>query len=448
MKVNFQKIIAVCVTACICLSLLTFTVMADNYGGIVGVTQNDVDYILDILNIAKDVASGQKSVQEGYSAIQASCNRVVSQNVKSAITFPFSSETELNGVTPRDFADKITTNVRQGLRGLGGDIDDNTITTDNVDMQGCGAALYIPNYGGKEYCIEYMSYGEFYYEGEQLYYHTHGVCKRTLKSYGGSPQTSDYYQDGFAKYNSDYIYYGDWRYSDGSSADDKTTPTQSIIQGIDTSQLTDQELIDLLQDMVNKLKLQFPDLSTIEGLLASIYNRLGTLDSDNDNELLSQILTAIQALQTSGGGGDNTELINALNEIKNKLVFGEGDNISSLAELLKTLIDNQLIADDFVIDEDAYNQRGEVLKLRLLGKFGFIESLKSLISYMMNSYSSSSELPTLTLKIFDTSAEMDFSWLTEHLPLFQAILAAYIYISYAFHTYRKIPSYINGGDNE
>ena len=435
-------------TVCICFSLLAVNVFADNYGGIIGITQNDVDYILDILNIAKDVASGQKSVQEGYSAVLASGNRLVSQHVKTAIAFPFSSETELNGVTPRDFADKVTTNVRQGLRGLGGDIDDNTITTDNVDMQGCGAALYIPDYGGHEYCIFYMSYGEFYYEGDQLYYRTHGVCKRTLKSYGGSPQTSDYYQDGFNKYNQNYIYYGDWRYADGGAADDKTTPTQSIIQGIDTSQLTDQELIDLLQDMINKLKLQFPDLSTIEGLLASIYNRLGTLDSDNDNELLSQILTAIQALQTSGGGGDNTELINTLNEIKNKLVFGEGDNISSLAELLKTLIDNQLTADDFIIDEDAYNQRGEVLKLRLLGKFGFIESLKSLISYMMNSYSSSASLPALTLKIFDTSAEMDFSWLTEHLPLFQAILAAYIYISYAFHTYRKIPSYINGGDNE
>lgn len=459
MKVNFQKIIAVCVTACICLSLLTVNVFADNYGGIVGITQNDVDYILDILNIAKDVASGQKSVQEGYSAVLASGNRLVSQQVKTAIVFPFSSETELNGVTPRDFADKITTNVRQGLRGLGGDIDDNTITTDNVDTKGYGAIMHIDTANSSlpwdNYYCDYIIISTVDGSIRSATFYGSDNLHTWNDIYAGDKSNS--FKNGLIFDNIDILnsvgdfttkFYGDIRYSDGSSADSIKSPTQSITQGIDTSQLTDQELIDLLQDMVNKLKLQFPDLSTIEGLLASIYNRLGTLDSDNDNELLSQILTAIQALQTSGGGGDNTELINTLNEIKNKLVFGEGDEISSLAELLKTLIDNQLSADDFVIDEDAYNQRGEVLKLRLLGKFEFIESLKGLISYMMTSYSSSASLPALTLKIFDTSAEMDFSWLTEHLPLFQAILAAYIYISYAFHTYRKIPSYINGGDNE
>lgn len=447
MKVNFQKIIVVCVSVCICISLLVVNVYADDYSGITEIVQNDVDCITSVLNVVKDVLSGEKSVQEGYSAIQAIGNRVVKQNVKEVLTLPYNSETELNGVTPRDFADKITTNVRKGLRDMGGDITENTITTDNIDTKGAGAVLYMPNVNGREYEIYYMNYGEFYYNGSDLYFSTNGMFKRTLKSYGGDPVTSDYLENRTGLASDSFKYYGDWRYrEDGSPASDKTSPVQSTFQVIDTSQMSDSDLIELLQDMINKLNIEFPDLSTIEGLLSAIYNRLGTLDSDNDNELLSQILTAIQALQ--GSGGDNAEIINSLDDIKNNLVYNDGDNIQTLAEQLKELIDNQLTSDDFTIDEDAFNQRGEVLKLRLFGKFGFIESLKNLISYMMNSYSSSSELPTLTLKIFDTSAEMNFSWLSEHLPLFQAILAAYIYISYAFHTYRKIPSYINGGDNE
>lgn len=436
MKVNFQKIIAVCVTACICLSLLTVNVFAENTG-----MTNVVKQIENIVNDNKELSAGNISEEEYNERM----NRHVGA-LGLTVTSDFMGLTGVMNLLTKcgiDTTDFWHQYYGQNMGGVGGG---GNRGEPDFDMQGCGAALYMPNVNGREYEIIYMTYGEFYYVGEQLYYRTHSVSKRIVKSFGGSPQTSDYNQDVFNTYNSNFKYYGDWRYSDGSSADDKTTDINYTIPPLEEQ---DEETIyDFLDDLINKLKLQYPDLSTIEGLLASIYNRLGTLDSDNDNELLSQILTAIQALQTSGGGGDNTELINTLNEIKNKLVFGEGDNISSLAELLKTLIDNQLSADDFVIDEDAYNQRGEVLKLRLLGKFGFIESLKSLISYMMNSYSSSASLPALTLKIFDTSAEMDFSWLTEHLPLFQAILAAYIYISYAFHTYRKIPSYINGGDNE
>ena len=317
---NIKNRIVICIfTFLFAVSVVMLPVSADDYSGITGIAQADVDYIVSVLYIAKQVASGEKTVLEGYNQFTSLNNNIVSKVVKDNITFPYNSETELNGVTPRDFADKITTNVRQGLRGLGGDIDDNTLTTDNVDMQGCGAALYVPDYGGHEYCIFYMSYGEFYYE-DQLYYRTHGVCKRTLKSYGGSPQTSDYYQDGFNKYNQNYIYYGDWRYADGGAADDKTTPTQSITQGIDTSQLTDQELIDLLQDMINKLNIEFPDLSTIEGLLRAIYNKECGISSQITYST-SEINAAILALTNSNAAGSEN-IVNTLLEIRKELQNG------------------------------------------------------------------------------------------------------------------------------
>lgn len=381
-----KKILCLVLAIVVCIQVISFSVFADDYSGITGIVQNDVDCLTSVLNVVKDVLSGEKSVQEGYSAIQAIGNRVVKQNVKEVLTLPYNSETELNGVAPRDFADKITTNVRQGLRGLGGEIDDNTITTDNVDMQGCGAALYIPNYGGKEYCIEYMSYGEFYYEGDQLYYRTHGVCKRTLKSYGGSPQTSNYNEEGFGKYNSDYIYYGDWRYADGGAADDKTTPTQSITQGIDTSQLSDQELIDLLQDMVNKLKLQFPDLSTIEGLLSAIYSELKLLDHDDDNSLLSTINNSILSLKTSienlkiEGTENNFDFSNLFGDLNFKDLIKDNKLVVDI-DLSDILSGNKVFSDNalnfyFKVEDDYASTKFTELKDKFDSKFSFIDTLK------------------------------------------------------------------------
>ena len=378
-----KKIISLILAFVVCIQVISLSVFADNYGGIVGITQNDVNYIVDILNIAKDVASGQKSVQEGYSAVRALNDRVVSQNVKDMI--PFSSETELNGVTPRDFADKITTNVRQGLRDLGGDIDDNTVTTDNVDMQGCGAALFMPNINGREYEILYMTYGEFYYD-DQLYYRTHGVCKRTIKSYGGSPQTSDYNQEGFNKFNSNYKYYGDWRYADGGAADDKTTPTQSITQGIDTSQLTDQELIDLLQDMRNNFKLQFHDLSTIEGLLAAIYSELKFLDHDDDNSLLSTINNSILSLKTSienlkiEGTENNFDFSNLFGDLNFKDLVKDNKLVVDI-DLSDILSGNKVFSENalsvyFNVEDDYASTKFSELKDKFDSKFSFIETLK------------------------------------------------------------------------
>lgn len=381
-----KKIISLVLAFFVCIQVISLSVFADDYSGITGIGQADVDYIVSVLYIAKQVASGEKTVLEGYNQFTSLNNNLVSKVVKDNITFPYNSETELNGVTPRDFADKITTNVRQGLRGLGGDIDDNTITTDNVDMQGCGAALYIPGYGGHEYCIFYMSYGEFYYEGDQLYYRTHGVCKRTLKSYGGSPQTSDYNQEGFNKFNSNYKYYGDWRYADGGAADDKITPTQSIMQGIDTSQLTDQELIDLLQDMINKLKLQFPDLSTIEGLLSAIYSELKLLDHDDDNSLLSTINNSILSLKTSienlkiEGTENNFDFSNFFGDLNFKDLIKDNKLVVDI-DLSDILSGNKVFSENalsvyFNVEDDYASTKFTELKDKFDSKFSFIDTLK------------------------------------------------------------------------
>ena len=329
---NIKNRIVICIfTFLFAVSVIMLPVSADDYSGLAGIAQNDVNYIIDILNIAKDVASGQKSVQEGYSAVRALNDRVVSQNVKDMIAFPFSSETELNGVTPRDFADKITTNVRQGLRGLGGEIDDNTLTTDNVDTKGYGAIMHIDTANSSlpwdNYYCDYIVVSVV--DGSILSATFYGSNNLHTWNDVYTGDNSASFKDSLTFDNRDILnsignyttkFYGDIRYSDGSSADSIKSPTQSITQGIDTSQLTDQELIDLLQDMINKLNIEFPDLSTIEGLLRAIYNKECGISSQITYST-SEINAAILALTNSNAAGSEN-IVNTLLEIRKELQNG------------------------------------------------------------------------------------------------------------------------------
>ena len=384
---NNKKFLCLFIALLVCVQALSFSVFADDYSGITGIVQNDVDCLTSVLNVVKDVLSGEKSVQEGYSAIQAISNRVVKQNVKEVLTLPYNSETELNGVTPRDFADKITTNVRKGLRDMGGDITENTITTDNIDTKGAGAVLYMPNVNGREYEIYYMNYGEFYYNGSDLYFSTNGIYKRTLKSYGGDPATFDFFENSIGFASDLYKYYGDWRYREnGAPASDKTSPVQSSMQTIDTSQMSDSDLIELLQDMINKLKIEFPDLSTIEGLLSAIYNRLGTLDSDDDSPLLSTINNSILSLKTSidnlkiEGTENNFDFSNLFGDLNFKDLIKDNKFVVDI-DLSDILSGNKVFSDNalnfyFKVEDDYASTKFTELKDKFDSKFSFIDTLK------------------------------------------------------------------------
>lgn len=329
---NIKNRIVICIfTFLFAVSAVMLPVSADDYSGLAGIAQNDVDCITSVLNVVKDVLSGEKSVQEGYSAIQAIGNRVVKQNVKDVLTLPYNSETELNGVTPRDFADKITTNVRQGLRGLGGEIDDNTLTTDNVDTKGYGAIMHIDTANSS------LSWDNYYCDYIVVSVVDGSILSATFYGSNNLHTWNDVYtgdnsasfKDSLTFDNRDILnsignyttkFYGDIRYSDGSSADSIKSPTQSITQGIDTSQLSDQELIDLLQDMINKLNIEFPDLSTIEGLLRAIYNKECGISSQITYST-SEINAAILALTNSNAAGSEN-IVNTLLEIRKELQNG------------------------------------------------------------------------------------------------------------------------------
>ena len=115
------------------------------------------------------------------------------------------------------------------------------------------------------------------------------------------------------------LVYGDVRYSDGSQA--PTDETYETVAELDFTNATDSELDELLQDILEELKRQTPDLSTVEGLLESIYYRLGQLDSDNDNEVIAQLNAAIISLANSNNA-NTSQLILKLDELK-KTITGE-----------------------------------------------------------------------------------------------------------------------------
>ena len=104
-------------------------------------------------------------------------------------------------------------------------------------------------------------------------------------------------------------YFGDVRYEDGTKAPTDDEFITGTIKKFDD--MTEKDLEDLLNDFAEEAERQNPDLSSLEGLLNAIYARLGSLDSDNDNQLLSEILTAICG-------------ITAFQEIKLKVNFQKG----------------------------------------------------------------------------------------------------------------------------
>ena len=119
---------------------------------------------------------------------------------------------------------------------------------------------------------------------------------------------------------------GDVRYSDGTPF--PTGEEFEISNKKKFDDLSAPDLEEILNDFAEALEEASPDLSTIEGLLKAIYARMGKLDSDNDNELLSainsNILKLINADKDNDDKEDNTneELVKTLLEIRDALKEG------------------------------------------------------------------------------------------------------------------------------
>ncbi len=443
---KLKKIIAVVLACCICCTVLVLPASAQH-------RSNLSHFISDISADWDLYKKGDISLSDFFNKFMGHATTEFAPNVVADI---FSIKDVLHFLEKQgvDVSDYWNTYYNDMGGGGGG------VNRDDTELGGYGAVLKCLSSTGNYFSVVYYGQKGFFYNYKKDSYGSQSVNfrfsydKRVIYNSDGeisnvfdTPNSisATYYYD-----NPKYAFLGDWAYDDDSGETDGliTELPEKEIPSFDDDDLDDDDLIDFLGDLLNDLQMDFPDLSTIEGLLRAILAKLGTLDSDNDNELLSQILTAIEALKNSGETADNSELLKTLEELKNALVFKDGDKVSSLAELLNTLVQNQVRRSDITIDPKLYNQRYSLIEAKLLGKFSFISEIKNFVQYAIDSYSNTDNSPTITIDLFNYQHTIDFSAFDDSINLVRWIVAAFVYLSYAFATFRKIPGYINGGDNQ
>lgn len=220
---------------------------------------------------------------------------------------------------------------------------------DDSELKGYGAILKIYNSNGVLNTVYYGDYGIFRNIKETQFdvflKYTH-IAKYDYNSGDflseNDVDSSIAYTHYIPSFNGLRQYLGDWRNSDGSSNDDFTTEfPEKVPPTFDDDSVSDDDLIDFLKDLLEKLQMQFPDLSTIEGLLRAILakctdieNRIGEggngLTAEELQPLLDQAVLAL-TLQ---------------NKTNNDAVLKSND------ELLKELINIRKILQGFDSDEE------------------------------------------------------------------------------------------------
>ena len=113
-------------------------------------------------------------------------------------------------------------------------------------------------------------------------------------------------------------------------------------------------------------------------------------------------------MKNNGETVDNSELLKILEELKNALIIKDGDKVTTTAQLLEMLVQNQIRRSDITIDSSAYNQRYALIEAKLLGKFSFISEIKNFVQYAIDSYSKTENSPTIKIDLFNYQHTIDF----------------------------------------
>ncbi|MGN0637203.1 MAG: hypothetical protein ACI4J0_02430 [Huintestinicola sp.] len=164
---------------------------------------------------------------------------------------------------------------------------------------------------------------------------------------------------------------------------------------------------------------------------------------------------------------DDTDILTSLKSIFSSLERVRSDCYSQLRYIYNTVHDglnsirslistwgnkilkaiNSLGGSSDLSDEDLLDYHKK-LEQAVNSRFGVVISLRELVDKALSSYKNSS-LSSINFKVKGFSYSIDFStWFNDNnLQTIRLLMAAFIYVSYAFNTFRRIPSYIyNGGD--
>lgn len=374
-----KKIISLIVAIIIIFSFLAvpFVVSADDETGMT----NQEYYAAQSYLVAK-YKDGDISYSVFQQRSQAVTDEFVSKNTVGGVlqSGALNASNTFNAVSQKigDTVQKYGDSAREHISDCVSDFFNDYIKLSNepvFDMQGNGCVLVQPfsNAGnGKidRYRVLYGEYGLIKKVGDEIHYSIYNVSKRDIYdlnwnfkySQGGTSVTS-------MAMRTDMKRYGDWRFESGESAD--TDDEFQTISDYDFSEAPERELEDLLKKILNEFELQQPDLSSIEGLLNAIYARLGTLDSDNDNELLSSLNSAILALVKSNDDNSEallTELLKFREDLKNGTV---GSDSSSHGHEISGTLYNVIPLDKNWLNKIFHDK--ENLKVQYEGKTYYLE---------------------------------------------------------------------------
>ena len=331
-----KKIISLAIAIIITFLFLAFpfVVSANDESGMT----NQEYYAAQAYLIAK-YKDGKISYSEFQQQSQAVTDEFVSKNTVGGVlqSGALNASNTFNAVSQKigNTVQKYGDSARDYLSSVVSDFfDDYKVLSDKptVDLQGgtCGAYIYdddgklIRKYiGASNGVIIIDNLGRVTYDVKS--------CIYTWQLKPVESETFHTPEDNYTRHfsvNVDYTLklFGDWRYEDDTQA--PTDDSYETISDYDFTQATEKELEDLIKDLLNEFELQMPDLSSIEGLLNAIYARLGTLDSDNDNGLLSDINSSIQSLNSSiSEFSNNIETsLNDLKETVSSLLSNEDDD--------------------------------------------------------------------------------------------------------------------------
>lgn len=329
-----KKIISLAIAIIIAFLFLAFpfVVSADDETGMT----NQEYYAAQSYLIAK-YKDGKISYSEFQQQSQAVTDEFVSKNTVGGVlqSGALNASNNFNAVSQKigDTVQKYGDSARDYISSfVSGFLNSYTVSNNKptTDLKDSVAMVKIKNKDGS--C--YIYYGN---TNGELYYNISSTTSLYLKTY----RDELYGRDGSLIYShnvnssisceygtrSDVTIYGSWKWRE-SGLQAETDDEFQTITDYDFSEAPERELEDLLKKILNEFELQQPDLSSIEGLLNAIYARLGTLDSDNDNGLLSDINSSIQSLNSSiSEFSNNIETsLNDLKETVSSLLSNEDDD--------------------------------------------------------------------------------------------------------------------------
>lgn len=341
-----------------------------------------------------------------------------------------------------------------------------TTQTSNTDMKGYGALFVITQTNVTDYKhFRYCDYIIIETVGDTTYYWLVTASRDGLYVWD-CPSKGHHGSNGFRSYDNltnrctfdyslhTYEFYGDVRYRDGTPYPTDDEYTYGSIYNYEG--LTEKQLEDLIDAFSDKITLENPDLSSLEGLLNAIYSRLGTLDSDDDEAMLSAINAAIISL-ASDNNASNIEIIELLKELKDKKTEGsdtepilkELKEINNSLDYLKTINTLDLIGDtidtllELTDSERTFLDTYATLILNLTAKLGY-KPVTAMISNLEAIMFNGNPPQDIAVNIYDTqvvllsASSFEKLQITETLNLAKMFVSVLLVVSWLYGMRKKI----------